>query len=154
METGLGSKEDTILYYRSLTSVERVDPVNGRCVNHLCIWVRVFKTKFHHGRSCKGGEATAATATPLATSLLRCKLKGNVGRISRALCPDGVWSTTALDADPFSYPDLYVFHNLGAIVVFCSIKHRIKKPPSLPTWKKQDFIFIRPNINKCKQRVL
>ena len=25
-------------------------------VNHLCIWVGVFKTKFHHGRSCKGGE--------------------------------------------------------------------------------------------------
>ena len=29
-----------------------------------------------------GGEATAATAPPLATFLLRCKLKKNVGRIT------------------------------------------------------------------------
>ena len=86
METGLGSEEDTILYYRSLTSVEHDDdPVNGRCVNHMCIWVRVFKTKFHHGRSCKGGgEKRPLPPLPLwlrPCCVVSC-MKKNVGRIT------------------------------------------------------------------------
>ena len=50
--------------------------------------------------------------------------------------------TTA--SDPFSYPDPYMFHNLDAIVVFCSIKfikHKIKKiklPPYLEKLKSVD----------------
>ena len=71
METGLGSEEDTILYYRSLTSVERWESSQWtlrKSPVHLGLSVR---NKISSWQIMQRGGVTAPTAPPLAMSLIQ-----------------------------------------------------------------------------------